>query len=77
MYVTREKMKATRLKLVKEMNEYILNTGDEDIYETWWMVGVPDGADEEDFEFFTDADEFKELCKLFGKLACRDEKENY
>lgn len=77
MYITREEMKATRLKLVKEMNAYILNTGDEDIYETWWMVGVPDGADEEDFEFFTDADEFKELCKLFGKLACRDEKENY
>lgn len=77
MIVSKEEMKNTRLKLVHKMHEYILNTGDETIYETWMEVGIPDAPTEEDFEWFTDPYEFKYLCTVFGKLVYRNEEEDY
>jgi len=78
MTVTREEMKATRLNLVHQMHDYIMNTGDEEIYDVWLTECIPDEPCEEDFEFFAnDPTEFRELCKIFGKLVCIDEKENY
>lgn len=78
MFVTKEEMNKTRLNLVHQMHEYIMNTGDEDIYEIWNRDCIPDSPCEEDFEFFAnDPTEFRELCNIFGRLACIDEKENY
>ena len=71
MVVTKEEMRASRLNLVHQMHTYIINTGDEDIYDIWNTDGIPDCPCEEDFEFFADDPaEFKELCILFGKLTC-------
>ena len=78
MTVTREEMRKIRLDLVHQMHDYIMKTGDEDIYDTWFTVCIPDGACEEDFEFFADDPEiFKEMCRVFGKLVHTDETENY
>lgn len=59
-----------RIKLLKQMNKYICNEiGDEDIWETWIAVGVPDGATEEDYKFMAeDEDTWCETCILFGRL---------
>ena len=59
-----------RIKLLKEMDSYICNTiGDEDIWETWIAVGVPDGATEEDYRFMAEDEEiWRETCALFGRL---------
>ena len=78
MTISREEMKKTRLDLVHQMHNYIMNTGDEEIYEIWMMDAIPDCPCEEDFEFFADdSEEFKELCAIFGRLVHIDETENY
>lgn len=78
MTVTREEMKKIRLQLVHQMHDYIMNTGDEEIYEVWMRDCIPDEPCEEDFEFYADDPiEFRELCSIFGRLACADEKDNY
>ena len=51
------------------MNEYILDLGDEDIYEVWFTYGVPDGATEEMLISLAEDDSiFRDICKLFGEL---------
>ena len=76
--MTREEMRKVRLDLVHQMHEYIMNAGDEEIYEIWMRDCIPDEPSEEDFEFFADdPTEFRELCTIFGFLACTDELENY
>jgi hypothetical protein len=59
-----------RIKLLKEMDSYICNTiDDEDIWETWIAVGVPDGATEDDYRFMAeDEDIWRETCILFGEI---------
>ena len=59
-----------RMNLLGGMNSYIIDViGDEDIYERWWMVGVPDGADEDTLrEIAEDEEEFNRICKVFGNL---------
>ena len=64
------KLQKTRVELLKGMHAYIINMGDESIYETWILTGIPDCPDEEDFEFFaTDDNEWVHICKLFGRLT--------
>jgi hypothetical protein len=63
-------MTALRIGFLKDMHNYILNMGDEDIYETWIEDGIPDEPDDEIFEFIaSDDDEWREICILFGKLV--------
>ena len=59
-----------RIKLLKGMDSYICNeVGDEDIWETWIAVGVPDCATEEDYRFMAaDEETWCETCALFGRL---------
>lgn len=69
MIVTREEMRKTRLNLVRQMHDYIINMGDEKIYEIWTRDCLPDCPDEEDFEFYTDdPTEFREICEIFSRL---------
>lgn len=77
MTITREEIRATRNKLAREMNDYIINLGDEDIWMEWIALGVPDGPTDEDFEYFEDEETFKELCELFDKCIEWDKEENY
>lgn len=71
MEVTKNEMNKLRLDFVHQMHNYIMDTGDEDIYEVWARDGIPDSPSEEDFEWYAfNQQEFKYLCELFGKLVC-------
>lgn len=59
-----------RKKLLKEMNTYIIEMGDEEIWATWITLGVPDAPSEDDYDFIAkNDDEWNDVCGLFGKLA--------
>lgn len=63
-------MTALRIELLKDMHNYIIEMGDEDIYDRWIRDGIPDEPDYEDFELIAiDDDEWIEICILFGKLV--------
>ena len=64
------KLQETRVKLLHNMNDYILQLGDETLIGAWFITGIPDCPDEEDFKFFaTDDDEWVYICRLFGRLT--------
>ena len=48
----------SRVKILKEMHNYIIDLGDEDAYD-WWLTGpVPDEPSDEDFETIATDDKF-------------------
>ena len=62
-----------RIELLKGMHNYIIDMGDDFVYDIWIRDGVPDEPDDEIFEFIaSDDDEWREICELFGKLAEED-----
>lgn len=61
---------ALRIGFLKDMHNYIIDMGDEDIYDVWIEEGVPDEPDDEIFEFIANNnDDWREVCELFGKLV--------
>ena len=70
MVVTHNELVQLRIKLLKEMNAYIIEMGDEEIWMDWITLGVPDAPSEDDYEFIAENDdEWNDVCSLFGKLA--------
>lgn len=70
MKITKEEMRQTKIKILKEMHEYIKNHCDENTYYCWTTAYLPDCPDEEDFEFIVDDDEFwLATCTAFGELT--------
>ena len=68
--VSHEEIIKTRIHLLKQMNEYIINLGDEDIWMDWITLGVPDAPSEEDYKFIAENEnEWFETCELFGQLT--------
>ena len=66
-------MTALRIGFLKDMHNYIIDMGDDDIYEIWIEEGIPDEPDEEIFEFIANNDDdWREVCELFGKLVKED-----
>ena len=64
---------ALRIGLLRDMHNYIINMGDDFIYDIWIRDGVPDEPDDEIFEFIaSNDDEWREVCELFGKLVKED-----
>ena len=62
--------KEQRIQLLKGMNQYIIDLGDEEIYVIWFRFGVPDEATEDDYEFIADdIEEWVGVCQLFGQLV--------
>lgn len=62
-----------RVELLKGMHNYIIDMGDDFIYDIWIRDGVPDEPDDEIFEFIaSDENEWREVCALFGKLVEED-----
>lgn len=59
-----------REKLLKAMNDYILEIiGDDDITDTWIAIGVPDCASEEDFlEIASNDKTWANVVNIFNKL---------
>lgn len=55
-----------RAKVLKALNDLIFDTGDEDIFERWLMVGIPDGATESDYkEIASETDDFLDMVECF------------
>ena len=62
-----------KIELLKDMHNYILDMGDDFVYDIWIRDGVPDEPDEEIFEFIASNDnDWREVCELFGKLVEED-----
>ncbi len=62
-----------KIELLKDMHNYILDMGDDLVYDIWIRDGVPDEPDEEIFEFIASNDnDWREVCELFGKLVKED-----
>ena len=73
MTVTHNDLIQLRIKLLKEMNAYIIEMGDEEIWMDWITLGVPDEPSEDDYEFIAENDyEWNDVCGLFGKLAVEE-----
>lgn len=65
-----------RVKLLKKMDGYLRrNIQDEDVfYGLWLSEGVPDGADDYDYEYIAgDDDAFNECLELFIECCLLDE----
>ena len=66
-------MTALRIGFLKDMHNYIIDMGDDDIYDIWIRDGIPDEPDDEIFEFIAKNDnDWREVCELFGKLVKED-----
>ena len=58
-----------RANLLGGMNSYILELGDEDIYEVWFSLGIPDQCDIDTLmSIAKDEMEFNRISHLFGNL---------
>lgn len=72
MTISREEMIVLKMNLLGGMNAYIIESGDESVWESWIMGGVPDGATEQDLlEIAKDEESWVDCCTLFGKLVKR------
>ena len=61
--------KEQRIELLKGMNQYIINLGDEEAYDMWFSCGIPDEPTEDDYESIADnIEEWVYVCQLFGRL---------
>lgn len=73
MAVTHNDLIQLRKKLLKEMNTYIIEMGDEEIWMDWITLGVPDAPSEDDYDFIAENDdEWNDVCGLFGRLAVEE-----
>lgn len=62
-----------RIELLKSMHNYIIDMGDDFVYDIWIRDGIPDEPDDEIFEFIaSNDDDWREICELFGKLVEED-----
>jgi hypothetical protein len=65
----KEKMIKDRVTILKDMDSYVMNLVDEEVYDTWWTKGIPNEPDEEDFRVVAENDELWEyICKLFYSI---------
>lgn len=66
--------KEQRIELLKGMNQYIIDLGDEEAWYDWIGVGVPDEATDDDYDFIAgDLDEWQRVCRVFGNLVTQYE----
>ena len=79
---------AERVKLLKAMDIVVRSLDDEEVMDLWLTNGVPDGADESDYEFIaedvaTPEDEdgdtscFEECCRCFTACIAMGAKHSY
>lgn len=79
---------AERVELLKAMDVVVRSLNDEEVLELWFTNGVPDGADDSDYEFIaediaTPEDEdgdtscFEECCRCFTACIAAGAKHSY
>lgn len=63
--------KASRVKLLKAMNETVGSISDENAY-AWWIEIVPDQASDDDFEYIAEDQELcDDVCRRFALIMNR------
>ena len=63
-----------REEILRDMNNSILATGDEDIYDIWFSEGIPDMCDDETYtEIAEDEEEYNRIKKVFNRLMVESE----
>ena len=66
------KADAERIKTLKLMHGIMMSMNNEDAYDSWIVMGVPDGASEDDYEFIAlDDKEYEDTIALFNRLFKR------
>lgn len=61
--------KAQRTKNLKMMDRVARRVNDEDIFEYWLMMGIPDGASDDEFPIWADnMEDYNEFERVFKKL---------
>ena len=79
---------AKRVELLKAMDVVVRSLNDESVMDLWLTNGVPDGADESDYEFITedvatpededgDTSCFEECCRCFTACIAAGAKHGY
>ena len=59
-----------RIAVLKAMNDAVCGMNDEDATVSWLMVGVPDGADEDDYLFIAENhEEYIDIVKVFARIV--------
>ena len=67
-----------RLVVLKEMDNAVRGMNDEYAMDSWLMVGVPDEASEEDYEFIAENhEEYTDVVKLFARIVSKYAKEDF
>ncbi len=67
-----------RIDLLKQMHKYVIEMGDEYLYDTWIISAVPDEPSDNDFEDIANDDDYwVHACHVFSRIAFEDLKENY
>lgn len=66
--MTREEKIQLRMNILGGMNEHVLGTtGNEEAWEVWFSLGIPDGADEDNLkDIAEDEDLWQSVCKTFA-----------
>ena len=67
-----------RITVLKAMDEAVRGMNDEYAMDSWLMVGVPDEASEEDYEFIAENhEEYMDIAKLFARIVTKYAKEDF
>ena len=66
-----------RIGVLKSMDNIIRHINDETYMNTWLMLGVPDCASDNDYEFIASHDnEYNDITKLFFEICSMAYKDN-
>ena len=66
----------TKMTLLKQMHQYVIDIGDEDLYWYWITEAVPDEPDDGIYEFIaTHEDSWLNCCKVFYKIYLASKEE--
>ena len=70
---------AERVELLKAMDVVVRSLNDEEVMDLWLTNGVPDGADESDYEFIAEdvTTCFEECCRCFTACIAAGAKHGY
>lgn len=66
----------TKMTLLKQMHEYVIDIGDEDLYWDWITAAIPDEPTDDIYEFIaTHEDLWLNCCEVFHKIYLASKKE--
>lgn len=69
MQLSFSEMIKTKMNLLQQMHNFILNIGDEEIYEEWVTFCIPDEPSEDDYEFIAnDETLWNEITEKFIQI---------